>query len=89
MATRGLAEDFANRGHQVWVVAPSYSPRDARSLEHKVRVYRFSSSSRTNGSRKKSIRPLPPTNTSGVTSSISGKTIEKNSRPFRFGREYR
>jgi glycosyltransferase involved in cell wall biosynthesis len=42
-ATRGLAVDFANRGHQVWVVAPSYGPRDSRRLEQKVRVYRFSS----------------------------------------------
>src|SRR6266700_1795042 len=42
-ATRDLAVDFANRGHQVWVVAPSYGPRDARRLEQKVRVYRFSS----------------------------------------------
>ncbi len=40
----GLATDFANRGHQVWVVAPSYSNRDVRRLEqHRVRVYRFSS----------------------------------------------
>jgi glycosyltransferase involved in cell wall biosynthesis len=42
-ATRDLAVDFANRGHQVWVVAPSYGPHDARRLEQKVRVYRFSS----------------------------------------------
>jgi phosphatidylinositol alpha 1,6-mannosyltransferase len=41
--TRGLATDFANRGHHVQVVAPSYGPRDVRRLEHKVRVYRFSS----------------------------------------------
>jgi phosphatidylinositol alpha 1,6-mannosyltransferase len=41
--TRGLAVDFVNRGHQVWVVAPSYGPRDSRRLEQKVRVYRFSS----------------------------------------------
>lgn len=42
-ATHGLAVDFVERGHQVWVVAPSYSPRDARRLEQDVRVYRFSS----------------------------------------------
>ncbi len=42
-ATHGLAVDFSNRGHQVWVVAPSYGSRDVRRLEHKVRVYRFSS----------------------------------------------
>src|ERR1700738_1725961 len=41
--THGLAQDFANRGHQVWVVAPSQGSRDVRRLEHKVRVYRFSS----------------------------------------------
>jgi glycosyltransferase involved in cell wall biosynthesis len=41
--TRGLALDFAERGHQVWVVAPSYGAYDERRLEHKVRVYRFSS----------------------------------------------
>lgn len=41
--TRGLAVDFANRGHQVWVVAPSYGSRDVRRLEHRVRIYRFSS----------------------------------------------
>ncbi len=42
--THGLALDFANRGHQVWVVAPSYGTRDVRRLEQgKVRVYRFSS----------------------------------------------
>lgn len=41
--TRQLALDFANRGHQVWVVAPSYSSRDSYRVEQKVRVYRFSS----------------------------------------------
>ncbi|MBA2679939.1 MAG: glycosyltransferase, partial [Ktedonobacteraceae bacterium] len=41
--THGLAVDFVNRGHQVWVVAPSYGGRDVRRLEQKVRVYRFSS----------------------------------------------
>jgi glycosyltransferase involved in cell wall biosynthesis len=41
--THGLAVDFANRGHQVWVVAPSYGARDIRRMEQKVRVYRFSS----------------------------------------------
>src|SRR5947209_5132571 len=41
--THGLAHDFADRGHQVWVVAPSQGPRDERRLEHQVRVYRFSS----------------------------------------------
>jgi glycosyltransferase involved in cell wall biosynthesis len=41
--THGLGVDFVGRGHQVWVVAPSYSPRDTRRLEQGVRVYRFSS----------------------------------------------
>jgi phosphatidylinositol alpha 1,6-mannosyltransferase len=41
--THGLAHDFADRGHQVWVVAPSQGPRDVRRLEQTVRVYRFSS----------------------------------------------
>lgn len=41
--TRQLASDLANRGHQVWVVAPSYGSRDIYRVEQKVRVYRFSS----------------------------------------------
>jgi glycosyltransferase involved in cell wall biosynthesis len=41
--THGLAVDFAERGHQVWVVAPSYSARDVRRMEGQVRVYRYSS----------------------------------------------
>lgn len=41
--TRQLAVDFANRGHQVWLVAPSYGSRDSYRIEQKVRVYRFSS----------------------------------------------
>jgi phosphatidylinositol alpha 1,6-mannosyltransferase len=41
--THGLAHDFADRGHQVWVVAPSQSSRDMRRLDGNVRVYRFSS----------------------------------------------
>jgi phosphatidylinositol alpha 1,6-mannosyltransferase len=41
--TQGLAVDFANRGDQVWVVAPSSGQRDVHRLEHKVHVYRFSS----------------------------------------------
>lgn len=41
--TRNMATDFAARGHQVWVVAPSYGARDVRRLEQDVRVYRFSS----------------------------------------------
>lgn len=41
--TRQLAADFANRGHQVWLVAPSYGSRDSYRVEQKVRVYRFSS----------------------------------------------
>src|SRR6478752_7375361 len=41
--THGLAVDFAERGHQVWVVAPSYCARDVRRMEGQVRVYRYSS----------------------------------------------
>src|SRR5207249_7897787 len=41
--TQGLAVDFANRGDQVWVVAPSSGQRDVHRLEEKVHVYRFSS----------------------------------------------
>jgi 1,2-diacylglycerol 3-alpha-glucosyltransferase len=41
--TKGLAVDFANRGNQVCVVAPSYGQRDVHRLEQKVHVYRFSS----------------------------------------------
>ncbi len=41
--THDLAVDLVQRGHQVWVTAPSYGMRDARRLEQGVRVYRFSS----------------------------------------------
>jgi phosphatidylinositol alpha 1,6-mannosyltransferase len=41
--TRQLAEDLVNRGHQVWVAAPSYGARDVYRIEQDVRVYRFSS----------------------------------------------
>jgi len=41
--TQGLAVDFANRGDQVWVAAPSSGQRDVHRLEEKVHVYRFSS----------------------------------------------
>jgi glycosyltransferase involved in cell wall biosynthesis len=41
--THGLSVEFANRGHQVWVAAPSYGPRDVHRIEQKVHVYRFSS----------------------------------------------
>ena len=41
--TQGLAVDFANRGNQVWVIAPSSGQRDVHRLEQKVHVYRFSS----------------------------------------------
>ncbi len=41
--THGLAHDFANRGHQVWVIAPGAGARDGHRLEQNVRVYRFSS----------------------------------------------
>jgi phosphatidylinositol alpha 1,6-mannosyltransferase len=41
--TYHLALDLVNRGHQVWVMAPSYGSRDIYRIEQKVRVYRFSS----------------------------------------------
>jgi phosphatidylinositol alpha 1,6-mannosyltransferase len=41
--TQGLAIDFANRGNQVWIVAPSYGQRDVHRLEQKVHIHRFSS----------------------------------------------
>src|SRR5579883_1093749 len=41
--THGLATDFARRGHQVWVVAPSHDARSFSQIEQHVRVYRFSS----------------------------------------------
>ncbi|HLI08489.1 MAG TPA: glycosyltransferase [Ktedonobacteraceae bacterium] len=41
--THDLAVDFAHRGHQVWVVAPSQGTRDVRRYDQKVRLYRFSS----------------------------------------------
>ena len=39
----GLAMDFVNRGHSVWVAAPSQGPHDMHRLEQKAHVYRFSS----------------------------------------------
>lgn len=41
--THGLATDFAARGHEVAVVAPSYGPRDTHRVEDNVQIYRFSS----------------------------------------------
>ena len=41
--THGLAVDFARRGQQVWVIAPSSDMRNAYALEDKVHVYRFAS----------------------------------------------
>ena len=41
--THDLAVDLVQRGHSVWVAAPSYGMRDARRLEQGVRVYRYSS----------------------------------------------
>lgn len=41
--TRALAIDLVDRGHKVWVVAPSVGARDIHRIEHKVRTYRFSS----------------------------------------------
>ncbi len=39
--TQELAVNFANRGHQVWVIAPRYGAGDVDHLEQKVDVYRF------------------------------------------------
>jgi glycosyltransferase involved in cell wall biosynthesis len=42
--TSALAHDFAARGHEVSVVAPSYGPRDVEHrVEKNVHVFRFSS----------------------------------------------
>ena len=41
--TYNLGIDLANRGHQVFVIAPSYSSRELSRIEQKVHVYRFSS----------------------------------------------
>ncbi|GHO89294.1 glycosyltransferase [Dictyobacter formicarum] len=41
--THGMAVDFIKRGHQVWVVAPSYGTRDIQRMEEGVYVSRFSS----------------------------------------------
>lgn len=41
--TRDLATNFARRGHEVVVVAPSYGTRDVHRIEDKVHIYRFSS----------------------------------------------
>jgi len=42
--TYHLAHDFADRGHEVFVVAPSYGPRDVQHrMDKNVHIYRFSS----------------------------------------------
>lgn len=41
--THSLAIDFVNRGHQVWVAAPSYGTRSIRRIEENINVSRFSS----------------------------------------------
>ncbi len=41
--THDLATNFARRGHEVVVVAPSYGTRDVHRIEDKVHIYRFSS----------------------------------------------
>ena len=41
--THALATDFARRGHEVVVVAPSYGPRNVYRVEDNVQIYRFSS----------------------------------------------
>jgi 1,2-diacylglycerol 3-alpha-glucosyltransferase len=39
----GLAVDFVNRGHAVWVAAPGQGQHNMHNLEQKVSVYRYSS----------------------------------------------
>jgi glycosyltransferase involved in cell wall biosynthesis len=41
--TRDLATNFARRGHEVVLVAPSYGTRDVHRIEENVHIYRFSS----------------------------------------------
>ncbi len=41
--THGLATDFAARGHEVVVVAPSYGARNVNRVENNVQIVRFSS----------------------------------------------
>src|SRR5437763_16699916 len=41
--THGLAHDFADRGHHVAVVAPSYGAHDVHRVQDSVHIYRFSS----------------------------------------------
>lgn len=42
--TYHLAHDLANRGHEVFVVAPSYGPRDVQHrMDKNVHIFRFSS----------------------------------------------
>lgn len=41
--TRGLATDFANRGHKVWVAAPGIMARDYHTTDHNVDIHYFSS----------------------------------------------
>ena len=39
----GLAVDFVNRGHAVWVAAPDQGPHNMHRIEQNVNVYRYSS----------------------------------------------
>ena len=39
----GLAVDFVNRGHAVWVAAPGQGPHNMHRIEQNVNVYRYSS----------------------------------------------
>ncbi len=41
--TRGLATEFADRGHKVWVAAPGIRARDSQDIDHKVDIHYFSS----------------------------------------------
>ena len=56
--TQELAVNFAGRGHQVWVVAPSYGRGDVYHLEQQVGVYRFLSFQWPTGGARISYLPF-------------------------------
>ena len=58
--TQELAVNFAGRGHQVSVIAPSYGTGDGDSLEQKVDVYRFFSFQWPVGGLRIPFLPLVP-----------------------------
>ena len=56
--TQELAVNFARRGYQVWVVAPSYGRGDVDHLEQQVGVYRFLSFQWPTGGARISFLPF-------------------------------